>query len=248
MVGNDLPTIGMGLDCGTEESVPKLKDEEKRTVKSKLIALAVLVPLMAAVYIGGRSSAQTPAPTPRPLQTRIGLLNMVQVLKNYKKFQGIEDNIKHYAQGVEKSLEPFRTELIRLKTIYQDEKTSEEEKKKIEHRMRQLQLDAQYKEEEAKKELIKMNGDAAVQIYKEVEDAVNLYARSNNLELVLFYNDAVTAEDFYHPANLQRKLTQPAAVMPIFVTPGMDISNQIAANLNAKVTAGGAAAPTAPHN
>ena len=116
--------------------------------------------------------------------------------------------------------------------------------------MKQKTLELQLKEEEAKKELIKMNGEAAVTIYKEVEDAVNLYARSNNLELVMFYNDAVTAEDYYHPANLQRKLTQPAAVMPLFVAPGMDISNAIVTNLNAKYapSAAAPAAPAAPRN
>jgi Skp family chaperone for outer membrane proteins len=113
-------------------------------------------------------------------------------------------------------------------------KTTDAEREKIRPRMAQLRLDGELKQEAAKKELVKINGDAAIQIYKEVEDAVNLYARSNNLELVLFYNDAITAEDYYHPANLQRKLTQPAAVMPIFVTPGMDISNQVVNNLNAK--------------
>jgi hypothetical protein len=45
---------------------------------------------------------------------------------------------------------------------------------------------------------------------------------------------------------LQRKLTQPAAVMPIFVTPGMDISNQIVTNLNARYNPSANAAPTAP--
>ena len=59
------------------------------------------------------------------------------------------------------------------------------------------------------------------------------------------YNDAVTLEDYYHPANLQRKLTQPAAVMPLFVTPGMDISNAIVTNLNNKYAAS-AGAPAGP--
>jgi Skp family chaperone for outer membrane proteins len=213
--------------------------------------------LGAGAYFGNRILAQNPAPAtapaataPRPLQTRVGLLNMVLVLKNYKKFQAIEENVKKRAGELEKSLEPFRTELTRLKQIYEDPKTADAERQKVDTRAKQVRLDMQIKEEEAKKELIKMNGDAAVQIYKEVEDQVNLYARSNNLELVLFYNDAVTAEDYYHPANLQRKLTQPAAVMPIFVTPGMDISNQIVANLNAKIPTAAAApsAPAAPRN
>jgi Skp family chaperone for outer membrane proteins len=230
-------------------------DEEKRTVKRKVIALAGLVTLAAAAYFGNRIAAQTPAPAPatppRPLQTRIGLLNMVQVLKNYKKFQAMEETIKKRATDLEKTLEPYRTEMVRLREQLNNPKLTQDERDKIERRAQQVQLDARQKEDDAKKELIKMNGDAAVQIYKEVEDAVNVYAHQSNLELVMFYNDAITAEDFYHPANLQRKLTQPAAVMPMFVTPGMDISNQIVTALNAKYGTAASATPpatTGTHN
>jgi Skp family chaperone for outer membrane proteins len=229
------------------------QDEETGTVKRIVIILAGVATL--AAYLSSHLFAQNPAAPvqpqqppvaqPRPLQTRIGLMNMVHVLKHYKKFQTIEESVKKRAGELQKSLEPFQTELIQLRTRYQEAKTSPEEREKIEYRMKQLQLDAQQKEEEAKKELVKINGDAAKMIYKEVEDAVNSYARSNSLELVLFYNDAITAEDYYHPANIQRKLTTPAAMMPMFVTPGMDISNSIVATLNARV-APTAAAPVAP--
>jgi Skp family chaperone for outer membrane proteins len=213
--------------------------------------VAGLATLAAVVSWSVRGWAQAPT-APHPLQTRIGLLNMVQVLKNYKKFQAMEQSIKKRAEELEKTLVPYQNELNAIRTAYNDAKNppSQAERERLEVRMKQKTLELQLKEEEAKKELIKMNGEAAVTIYKEVEDAVNLYARSNNLELVMFYNDAVTAEDYYHPANLQRKLTQPAAVMPLFVAPGMDISNAIVTNLNAKYapSAAAPAAPAAPRN
>lgn len=214
-------------------------------MKRTVIVLAGVVTLAAAAGLAVRGWAQAPT-APRPLQTRIGLLNMVQVLKNYKKFMAMEQNIKKRAEELEKTLEPYKNEINAIRTAYQDPKTPQPERERLEVRMKQKTLEAQLKEEEAKKELIKMNGEAAIQIYKEVEDAVNLYARSNNLELVMFYNDAVTAEDYYHPANLQRKLTQPAAVMPLFVTPGMDISNAIVTNLNTKYAPSAAAPAAAP--
>jgi Skp family chaperone for outer membrane proteins len=209
--------------------------------------VAGLVTLAAVVSWNVRGWAQTPA-AQHPLQTRIGLLNMVQVLKNYKKFQATEQNIKKRAEELEKTLTPYQNELNAIRTAALDTKNppSQAERERLEVRMKQKTLELQLKEEEAKKELIKMNGEAAVQIYKEVEEAVNVYARSSNLELVLFYNDAVTLEDYYHPANLQRKLTQPAAVMPLFVTPGMDISNAIVTNLNNKYASSAGAAPAGP--
>jgi len=204
-------------------------------------------PLPAQAPATAQPTQPAATQAPRPLQTRIGLMNMVHVLKNYKKFMAIEENIKKRAGELEKTLEPFRTEVLTLRQNYNDPKTPQEQREKIEFRMRQLQLEATQKEEEAKKELVKMNGDAAKMIYREVEAAVNACARAGNLELVFFYNDAITSEDYYHPANIQRKLTQPAAVMPMFVTPGMDISQQVVNTLNAHYQPAAAApAPAAP--
>src|SRR5262249_9718417 len=160
-------------------------------------------------------------------QTRIGLVNMVQILKNYKKFQRIEEEIRAKSLALEKWLQPLRDDMLKLKAEYSDSKVTQARREEIEHQMRKLQMEAQEREEQAKKELVKINGEAAQQIYHEVEDAVKLYARSNNLELVTFYNDAVTEADFYHPANVQRKLTQPACLMPMYVAPGMDISDAV---------------------
>ena len=57
-------------------------------------------------------------------------------------------------------------------------------------------------------------------------------AKANGLELVLFYTDVVTEADFYNPDNLQRKLSQPGALMPMIVAPGMDITDSVIEALN----------------
>src|SRR5262249_7664236 len=60
-----------------------------------------------------------------------------------------------------------------------------------------------------------------------VEDVANKIAKSKGLDLVLFYTDAVTEADYYNPNNLQRKLSQSGALMPIIVAPGMDITDTV---------------------
>jgi cell division septum initiation protein DivIVA len=166
---------------------------------------------------------------------------MVQVLKNYKKFQNMENQLKSRAQQLDETIKPLKMQADKLKEEYSRAATlTPERKEEIEREMRKLQLEAQEKEEGARKELMKMNGEAAVTIYREVEDAANSYARANNLELVLFYNDAVTDTDYYHPANVRQKMMQPAALMPMVVAPGMDVSNAVVNFLNSKY------APTTP--
>ena len=52
--------------------------------------------------------------------------------------------------------------------------------------------------------------------------AVTRYARANNIELCLHYNDGVGRDDF-SPAIFPRKLAN-GACQPMYIAPGMDIS------------------------
>jgi Skp family chaperone for outer membrane proteins len=225
-------------------------------VKRTLITLTGLATLGIAVYLGSRLSAQVPPPpaapvappaAPKPLQTRIGLVNMVKVLKEYKKFQTIEEPIKARSKVLEANLEGFRQQLIALKTKYNQPQTTQAEKDQIEKQSRELQARATNAEDDAKKELTKLQGDAAVQIYQEVKTAVEHFAMQNGYEAVFFYNDAVTPADEMHPVNVQRKLMQPACLMPMYAAPGMDISASIVYNLNIQYNGQTTMAPgTAP--
>jgi Skp family chaperone for outer membrane proteins len=217
------------------------------------VAIAAgLVALGALIYCGGQllAQAQAPQPQPRPLQSRIGLINMVQVLKNYKKFQSMELDLKTRAQQLDEQLKPLKMKAEGLKAEYGNPKTTQERKEEIEREMRKLQSEGSDAETAAQKEMAKRNGEAAVTIYKEIQDSAQAYARANNLELVFFYNDAITESDFYHPANVRQKMMTPAAVMPMVVAPGMDISDALVNYLNQKYTSAapvGANTPAAPH-
>jgi Skp family chaperone for outer membrane proteins len=225
-------------------------------VKKTLALVACLAALGVAVCGDVTSWAQAqvaPPPgqppvaqPPRPPQTRIGMVNMVYVLKNYRKFQNVEAEIKnHEANLVKAKLEPFRTQLVSMKTIHADPKTLPAQREQIEREAKTLQLKAQDTEADVRKELSQRSGDAYRTIYKDVELAAQRFAASNNYEMVLFFNDAITDDDKNHPANIQRKLLQPAAVMPLYITPGMDVSKPIVDMLNQMYPAA-APAPVAP--
>ncbi|MBY0527686.1 MAG: OmpH family outer membrane protein [Gemmataceae bacterium] len=211
--------------------------------------LAGLATLGVAAYVGTQLWAQQPAaqpPAAQPQPTRIGIVNMVAVLKSYKKYTNMEAELRARAQELEKKLEPFRGQLIQLQTEYKKPETVQARREQIERELRKLQVDAQDAEEQAKKELMKRSGDAYVQIYREVEDLVKRFAVSQGYGLVMFYNDAIDQADLYHPANVQRKLMQPAAVIPMYITPGMDITKMIADNLNAMYSPAASAPTGAP--
>jgi Skp family chaperone for outer membrane proteins len=204
-------------------------------VKRKASILVGLVVLGVAAYLGTRVGAQQPAQpaAQQPAPTRIGMLNMVEVVKNYKKAQNMESELRRVQQEWDNKLKPFRDQMNAFKGKYQSPGLSQAEREQIERDVRKLQIDGTNMEEDAKKDLAKRSGEVYKQIYREVEDAVNRFASSNGYAAVFFYNDAVTPDEKYNPTNVARKFSLPAAAMPIYIAPQVDITSFICNNLNA---------------
>ncbi|MCS6852864.1 MAG: OmpH family outer membrane protein [Gemmataceae bacterium] len=179
-----------------------------------------------------RPAATAPASNaPAPLRTRIALVNMLHVLKHYKKAQAFQEQLAQETRNLDKQyLEPIRAQITKLRADYQ---TTQDPARRdqIERESRKLQLELQEKEEDAKKTLTKKQGDWTVQLYMEIEDTVRTFAKTYDIELVLFYTDPTNPAEPYNPATIQRKLLMGAA-MPLYAAPGMDISDAIVSMLN----------------
>jgi Skp family chaperone for outer membrane proteins len=123
-----------------------------------------------------------------------------------------------------------------------DPKTPPANKEGLEKDAKKLQREREDNSASAKEELGKRSDAQMVQLYKEVMDAAQRYAVAHNFELVLHYNDALTNEDYWSPANVMRKM-QAGACMPLYAMPGMDISTPVVQTLNAAYPVAPAAAP-----
>jgi len=216
-------------------------------VKKTAIGLTALATLGLTTYLGSHLRAQNQQPhagqvqqtlataPAAPLRTRIAVINLQQVIKQYQKWANFETSYKNlYGQ--------YNAEFERKKAVGMDLKTQLDKaaddptREKIQLQIKDLERKVQDLGEDAKKQLGKMRDDQAQQIYLEVEQAVQAYARANDIEMVLHFNDAVAQADYYHPLNVQRKL-QTGACMPMYVAPGMDITNTISAMLNQRLGA-----------
>lgn len=214
-------------------------------MKKTAIGLTALATVGFSCYLGSSLHAQNQPPRvsqvqqtvatapAAPLRTRIAVINLQQVIKQYQKWTNFENSYKSlYSQ--------YNAEFDRKKALGMDLKnqldkaTDEATKEKITQQIKELERQVQDLGEDAKKKLGKMRDDQAQQIYLEVEQAVQAYARANDIEMVMHFNDAVTQADYYHPLNIQRKL-QTGACMPMYLAPGMDITNTIAAMLNQRL-------------
>jgi RNA polymerase sigma factor (sigma-70 family) len=173
-----------------------------------------------------------PAAGARPPQTRIGLINMTRVLKASKKFQSIEADLRTRTNLLQEELDGLKSQLQKYTTENADPATDARQREKNTKRLRQLQVEMEDKRIATMRLLADQSGEACAKMYREVEDAANRLAKLYAIELVMFYTDAVTAADFYHPTNVQRKMTQPGVLMPMIVAPGIDITETVVEALN----------------
>ncbi len=218
-------------------------------MKRKFGAIAGMAALGVAVYLGSRLGAQVPAgPVQAPAQTRVGVVNMVQVIKNYHKFKTFDDELRLLAKPFEERDKELRknlqqwTEAVARPDFNQKEQAEGEIKK----RKREIEDNAL----EAKKLLAKRNDEQIVQLYHEVEDAVKKYAVSNGYHIVLQYDERTNPSEIYSPINIQRKLQGSASTgcaVPVYIAPGLDLTQAVVSNLNAGApTAAAAPAGTTP--
>jgi Skp family chaperone for outer membrane proteins len=214
-------------------------------VKRTFGILAGLATLGIGAYLGSQVFAQQgagnrPAGSSEPLRTRIAVVNVVQVLKKYSKFQSSDLEIKNQIQQTKAALEPLEKQIRERQAKAQLPETSPAERDNIKRDLERLTLQYKEKAEDADKALTKRSGELAVQIFHELEDAVDMFARSNAIELVLMYNDALKSNptEYYSPAIIQRKMNIVGPFMPMYVDPRMDITEPITTMLNRRVASG----------
>ncbi|HTU22160.1 MAG TPA: OmpH family outer membrane protein [Gemmataceae bacterium] len=199
-----------------------------------VIRLASLIVAVAVVLGVGRLWAENQAKKPEP-RTRIGLLNLTCVIKNYNKYKRFQEEIKAIVEPFQHRDAKLRDQLNKLKA--KNENGVGLLKKELEKKRKEIQRQLEDNSAEAKKILGKRSDDEMKILYKDVEEAVERYAAAHGLDLVLHYNDAVTKEDFYSARNIARKLNT-GALMPLYMVSGIDISTEIVDDLNQRSPGG----------
>lgn len=196
--------------------------------------------LVAAIVLGAsRLWAENKEKKPAP-RTRIGVLNLTFVIKNYNKYNRFQEEIKGIIEPFQRRDTELRAQLEKLRA--QAEKPSlvpakgedsdeQSRKEDIEERAKKIQQQLEDNSQKAKKTLGKRSDKEMQSLFKDVQDAVERYAIAHDLDLVMHYNDAVTKEDFLSAQNIARKLNT-GALMPIYTASSIDITTDIVTDLN----------------
>lgn len=208
--------------------------------------IGILVGLGGLIYVGTQLWAQTggyappaaQAPAAAP-QTRIALINLSMVMKNYRKFQAVQAELASKQSTFKVAYETYNKDMVAKQTEGNNPATTAARRDQLAKDIKDLQRKIQDLDEDAKKALTELQAQRMVQLYKEIEDAVAAHAKPRGIELVLHYGDGI-GQDKYLPAFLGRRVAN-GACMPIYNVPGMDITDAVTNLLNQHAAA---AAPT----
>ena len=212
--------------------VGNLGNEENRTVKRTLILLAGLATLVTGVYFGrqvfGQGGGQ---PVTAPLQSKIALVNLGQVIKNYDKFKNYQAQLKTELGPIQGELDKRKGDIVAKETEMNKPETAQQRRDQLQREIKATQREMQDKIDDMNTRTSKQNVAMMQMVYKDVQDAVAAYARAYAIELVLQYTDAVDPAEKTSPRLLEQKLANNACY-PLYMDPRMDISNYVTQMLN----------------
>jgi outer membrane protein len=185
------------------------------------------------------ASASSPSSSAMP-GTRVAVVNINSVLKNYQKAQYLNNSIKNEVQGYATQMNKIKEEIAKRQAQIANPATTPAQKETMEREVVTMNRQLQDLDNEARKKITARQGEIAVAIFREIETVIEAVAKQNNFDLVMSYPDATTDQEKYVVDNVVRKMASQAAI-PLFYKPHVDMTNAVTATLNASFPA-----PTTP--
>ncbi len=219
-------------------------------MKRTMIIVGGLLALATTAYVGTRLAAQGPATPAAPAQTRVAFVNIETVLQNYKK-------AVTYKEEMEKTIAPFRTDADTLKKDmirWEQELNDPGSPTKIKEFNRERWAEAiknnKRKLEDLTTKVGKIIGkkqeEQVVQLFSEVNEAVQRYALTNGFHVVMSYGQPskVAPLSFENISRQLQGMGGTGCLSYMYIAPGLDISQAVIDMLNRGFTGGPTIVPT----
>jgi Skp family chaperone for outer membrane proteins len=209
------------------------ENEEYGIVKRSMLWVLGTLSLAAAVYFGNKLWAQPPARPAASAQTRVAMLNLRWVVKNYAKYKQFMDQMKdeekkfvETMQGKQKALETLAKQLEAMppSTDARTREAKEQDVRKLQREMEDLKL-------EVRKRVSQQSNDEMLKVYKEVRDAAFRHAQAHNFDLVFHFEGPADDKEVDSPVLVMRNMNAGGCV-PLYWNRGLDISGYVLEALN----------------
>jgi len=209
---------------------------------------AILATVLGACFVANKITARDNTSAARA-STKLGLLNMSYVMKNYQKTIALQAEFKEMVQPL---INRVKAKQAQYESLGKEAQSKPDQRETYERQMIQIKREIEDLNKEAQSQIGKREQELLVALYKEVQDATSRVAQSHGYDIVMHYNDGLTSADYWNPNNIARKM-QEGACLPIYYGNGVEIStsvvevlNQAYAKANPAGAAGAAGTPTTP--
>jgi Skp family chaperone for outer membrane proteins len=186
---------------------------------------------VAALAGAGRLLAEVKGAKPAAPRTRVALVNLSYVIKNYARYKDYQDEMKEAAKTYQERDKKLRAQAEKLAKGMGNSPVVPAKSDDAEEKLKKVQREIEDNALKAKKALGKLNDEAMKTIFTDLTEACERYASAHDLDLVMHYNEGVTPEEVGSTQNIARKL-QSGPLMPIYSARGMEISKELVELLN----------------
>jgi Skp family chaperone for outer membrane proteins len=197
---------------------------------------------MAAVMLAtttSRVGAQQAPPT------RVAIVNIGLVFTKYDKAKAYKDQMKKLIDPYALEGETLKKQALSWQAAMKDPKFDPKNKDQYEQGIRVNQRKLEDLEMSVRNLVGRTQEEQVTSLYKEVQTAIEAYARANAIHVVLGYGEQIDG-DAYSFGNINRKMQgmDLGSCNPLFHVAGIDISQPVIDMLNSAFQRAGGAAAT----
>lgn len=194
----------------------------------KLILSAAVIVVFAGLSCF-TTSARAQGGAAKQMATKIGLIDMAEVFKEYKKFEALRDGLKADIKATDAKAKQMATQAqaMQAKLKSGNFKQDSPEYKQIESQLTQLRAEFTTFKNQSQREFMKKESQIYKTVYLEVSDAVAKYAGYYKYTLVLRFNRK-SLEDADNPQGVLQSMNKQI----IYSEPEDDITDSIVDYLN----------------
>jgi Skp family chaperone for outer membrane proteins len=203
-------------------------------VKFSHLAATVAAAVVAVFSLVGPYQAPAQAQGGRAGHN-IAVVDVSVVFKKHVRFLAMVEKFKKDVQTAEANLKKEYEQIKALQEGLKAFTPGSPEYKQMEQRIARSGADWQLKQQTQKKDLMDYEGQIYFQVYKELDDAVKLFAQKHNIALVLRF-----ASEPVDDPNNRNEIVRGINKSVIYVNPELDITLHILQDLNRSAAVTGA--------
>ena len=215
--------VGDGTGAGRE------RETEEVLVKSSFRAAVLTAVTLALASSQSVHAQQIPA-------TKVGVVNVGLVFTNYGRAKEMKAELDRELKPLKEQADQIKDAMMKHKTWLENKTNVQTQPAQVEISQKALRDGARALEDldlKARTMVGKKQETQLVQLYREVQAAVQQTAQQNGFHIILGYGDPPNL-DPYAFANISRRMQamDMGTFVTMYVQTGLDISNDVLARLN----------------